>query len=377
MTNDKSLKFHIFGNGWVSGQVQAALQAAALPYTVSLERIENREAVLSELEHIKPTNVINTAGARGDPNVDWCESHREETIRSNIIGASNVADCCFLKGIHLTHFGSGCIYDYDETHPWGGPGYTEQDPPNFTKSFYSYTKVVSEQVLKQYPNVLILRIRNPIAADLNPKNMIVKLASYKKLINVPNSGSILPSLLPGIIVLAKHKETGVYNCEKTNPGAFTHNELMGLLKKHIWPDLAWSNFSEEEQTKILTAPRCNTELDTSKLQEKLSQYGYDIPTAHEAMEKAFGEIKMTQDVTLNRQELYGNAAKNPAPNDTPAFPQNTTSPSCTTPPVKCQSTTFCTLSIASIDTRLMPQAVRRALLQDRLSFPRASRRFRL
>ncbi|PWY79706.1 NRS/ER protein [Aspergillus heteromorphus CBS 117.55] len=246
----------------------------------------------SEITRVNPTHVINTAGARGDPNVDWCETHKQETIRSNIIGAANLVDCCFLKNVHITHFGSGCIYDYDEWHPWGGPGYTEEDEPNFTKSFYSYTKVVSEKIIKEYPNVLILRLRNPIAADLHPKNMIVKLSQYQRIVNVPNSGSILPSLLPGALLLAENKETGVYNF--VNPGAFTHNEIMELLKKHIWPSLSWSNFSEQEQRKALQAPRCNLEFDVTKLKQKLKQYGYELPSTIEAMEDAFERIGQLQ-----------------------------------------------------------------------------------
>ncbi|RAK90433.1 NRS/ER [Aspergillus costaricaensis CBS 115574] len=245
--------------------------------------------VSSELARVKPSHVINTAGKRGDPNVDWCESHREETIRSNILGSVNLADCCFINGVHLTHLGSGCIYDYNEDHPWDGTGYTEEDEPNFTKTFYSSTKVLSEKILKHYSNVLILRIRNPIGADLHPKNMITKLASYKKLINVPNSGSIIPSLIPTMILLAKHNETGIYNF--TNPEPFTHNEVMNLLKKHIWPGLQWENFTEDEQRNVLMAPRCNTTLDTSKLQGKLAEYGYRLPVSHEAMEEAFIRIK--------------------------------------------------------------------------------------
>lgn len=103
---------------------------------------------------MKPSHVINAAGKRGDPNVDWCESHKEETIRSNIIGSINLADCCSIRGVHLTHLSSGCVYDYNEDHPWDGPGYTEEDEPDFTKSFYSYTKVLSENVRLQHPTLL-------------------------------------------------------------------------------------------------------------------------------------------------------------------------------------------------------------------------------
>lgn len=44
----------------------------------------------SELDAIRPTHVINSAGVTGRPNVDWCESNKEATIRSNVIGVFSV-----------------------------------------------------------------------------------------------------------------------------------------------------------------------------------------------------------------------------------------------------------------------------------------------
>jgi 3,5-epimerase/4-reductase len=109
-------------------------------------RMQNREAVIAELEKVKPTHVLNAAGSTGRPNVDWCEDHKEETIRNNVIGTLNLTDCCFERGIHITIFATGCIYTYDEKHPIGGPGYLETDPANFAGSFYSETKAHVEEV---------------------------------------------------------------------------------------------------------------------------------------------------------------------------------------------------------------------------------------
>jgi dTDP-4-dehydrorhamnose reductase len=38
------------------------------------------------LDEVKPDVVINAAGKTGKPNVDWCEDHKEETLRSNDTG---------------------------------------------------------------------------------------------------------------------------------------------------------------------------------------------------------------------------------------------------------------------------------------------------
>lgn len=54
-----------------------------------------------------------------------------ETLRTNVIGTLNVAEACHTKGVHMTLYATGCIFEYDEAHPIGGPGFTEEDKPNF------------------------------------------------------------------------------------------------------------------------------------------------------------------------------------------------------------------------------------------------------
>lgn len=60
----------------------------------------------------------------------------------NVLGMLNLADICFEKKIHLTTYATGCIFHYDKDFPEGsGKGFKETDKPNFTGSYYSYTKV--------------------------------------------------------------------------------------------------------------------------------------------------------------------------------------------------------------------------------------------
>ena len=95
-------------------------------------------AILAEIEEYKPTHVLNAAGVTGRPNVDWCESHKVETLRTNVIGTLTCADCCLLKGVHYTLYATGCIYEYDDEHALGsGNGFLEEDPANFAGSYYS------------------------------------------------------------------------------------------------------------------------------------------------------------------------------------------------------------------------------------------------
>lgn len=98
------------GEGWVAGHLKELLQEQKEKVFTTTVRMENREAVMAELERVKPTHVLNCAGCTGRPNVDWCEDNKEQVIRSNVIGTLNLTDCCFLKNIHCTVFATGCMF---------------------------------------------------------------------------------------------------------------------------------------------------------------------------------------------------------------------------------------------------------------------------
>ena len=186
--------FLVFGGktGWIGQKVVALLKNQNYLVYTAESRLENRSDVETEITLLKPDYIINCAGVTGTPNVDWCEFHQQQTIRTNIIGTLNLADIAYLHGIHLTNFGTGCIYEYDAEHPIGsGKGFTEEDQPNFEGSFYSKTKIQLEKLLNCYPNVLNLRLRMPISSDLHPKNFITKITKYQKVVNIPNSMTIL------------------------------------------------------------------------------------------------------------------------------------------------------------------------------------------
>ena len=170
----------------------------------------------------------------------------------------------------MTYYGTGCIFHYDDKHPLGGKGFTEADDANFRGSYYSHTKAAVEDLLRQYPNVLTLRVRMPIVGDLlYPRNFITKIIKYEKIIDIPNSMTVLPELLPLSIQMAKRKLTGVMNF--TNPGAISHNEIMQLYKDYIDPDFAWKNFTVEEQAKVIVAPRSNNLLETDRIKTEFPE----------------------------------------------------------------------------------------------------------
>jgi 3,5-epimerase/4-reductase len=216
----------------------------------------------------------------------------------------------------------------------------------------SCVQALVEGLLKEFPNTLVLRVRMPIVADLTyPRNFITKIIKYDRvrdctkrcflvrlycyngvimqavdrsrlivsipwlqIINIPNSMTVLPELLPLSIKMvnlvhaadttcpsstlflhaaslrcccerhavhavlcnavccpdmrrcltqAERKLTGIMNY--TNPGAVSHNEILQMYKDYIDPEFTWKNFTVEEQAKVIVAPRSNNLLDTKRV----------------------------------------------------------------------------------------------------------------
>jgi len=275
--------------GWIGGKVLRLLdQSTNVETCAGKARLENWSEVEKEIAVFQPTHIVLAAGLTGRPNVDWCESHKLETLRINTVYTAMLADYCHTSNIHLTYFGTGCIYEYDESHlMYSGVGFTEEETPNFAQSFYSYSKTLTENILKEYDNVLILRIRMPLSDDLHPRNFITKITQYERVVNIPNSMSVLHELLPISVDMCLKNRTGVYNF--TNPGTISHNEILDLYREYIDLDFTYENFSLEEQSVILKAGRSNNELDCSKL---LREYPGVDPISV-AIVKLFERMKST------------------------------------------------------------------------------------
>ena len=287
----------LFGKGgWICGKLAQILTEQGKTFFISEARTENRDSVIKDIEKYNPNFVLNAAGVTGRPNVDWCEDHKIETIRSNVIGTLNIADICAERNIHHLLYATGCIFEYDEEHPVFGRGFTEDEIPNFYGSFYSHTKAMVEDILINYPTTCILRVRMPISDDLSPRNFITKILNYEKVVNIPNSMTVLSELIPISITMAERKLIGIYNF--CNPGAISHNEILDMYKKHIDHTYTYQNFSVEEQSMILKAGRSNNTLDHTKLCNSLPDI--QIDEIHVAMEKVFQRmaVNLTNDGSI-------------------------------------------------------------------------------
>lgn len=49
------------------------------------------------------------------------------------------------------------------------------------------------QIMRTYPNVLILRLRMPVSDDLHPRSFVTKISKYDRVVDIPN---VSPSYQP-------------------------------------------------------------------------------------------------------------------------------------------------------------------------------------
>lgn len=271
------MKVLVFGsNGWIGGQFINILQDSLTEYKSAICRADDYDGILSEIDNYQPTHIVSligrTHGKIGDKiytTIDYLEQEGKllENVRDNLYSPLLLAEISKSKGIHYTYLGTGCIFKFDEDHPFGKEenGFDEDSVPNFFGSSYSVVKGFTDKFMHFYEDsVLNLRIRMPITGEKNGRNFITKIVTYEKVCSVPNSMTVLPELLPMALELMRNKTTGTLNF--TNPGLISHNEMLEMYKEIVDPNFTWKNFGQEEQRAILAADRSNNFLDTTKLE---------------------------------------------------------------------------------------------------------------
>lgn len=275
------MKVILFGStGYLGQHFLRAYPDAVCP---SID-IADRNSASALLDAQKPDVVINAAGKTGVPNVDWCEDHKEETLHANVTGPLTLLEECGKRGIYWVHLSSGCIYSGDNN----GQGYSEDDEPNFGGSFYSRTKAWSEQILREFSNVLILRLRMPFDDSTNLKNLIMKVSKFTKVNDVKNSITYLPDFIHAAEVLIGERKSGIYNV--VNPGSVSSYEIVELYKKVVDPSHAAERVPADEVGKLSRVGRSNCVLSI----QKLGNEGIVMQPVMQALESALRRIAESQ-----------------------------------------------------------------------------------
>ncbi|CAD7961056.1 unnamed protein product [Amoebophrya sp. A120] len=337
MSSTPGCDFVLFGaSGFIGQHILEALEKQNLKVVTNPKslRLENAEGVLNFIKQSQPIRygVINSAGVRGQPNIDWCLDHPCETIEANILGQLNVARACRVLGeevvegenikaenatnqnpIHCTFVGSCMVYppmepedarivnqDYydEEKDTIKGADYIDnidcKDGSTMpTVHFYRKARCVLEDLLSYYPNVLNLRVQFPISMKdrtfENKQSLLGKLRNFTRVDKAMNSITFLENLCPTIPQLVKTKTCG--NLNFVNPGAVDYEkDLVQRLKTKL------ENYNPEIRDNT-TSTAANQQkgsrgsilLSTEKLMRTAHSPDFPVLSSRECLDLIFGE----------------------------------------------------------------------------------------
>ena len=124
--------------------------------------IEDRGAVTSMLERLKPSAVINTAAFHKVPQ---CETNQSQALLINAVGVNNVASECALREIPFLTVSTDYVFDGEKGSP-----YVESDEPH-PVNVYGVTKLAGE---------LLARSSNPQTYIVRTSGLFGALGSRSK-----------------------------------------------------------------------------------------------------------------------------------------------------------------------------------------------------
>ena len=296
------MKFLVYGvNGWIGSKVFKQLKEENNDVVAGNCRVDNVKDLEEEILNVNPSHVISLIGrTHGTYNdkvygtIDYLEQPGKlvENVRDNLFGPLVLSLLAQKHNFHFTYLGTGCIFEFDEKHPFGleVSGFNESSLPNFFGSSYSIVKGFTDQLMHLVEsNTLNVRIRMPITDEFNKRNFITKITNYAKICSVPNSMTVLDELIPIMIDMSKNNVKGTVNL--TNPGLISHNEILEMYREIVDNDFKWSNFTIEEQREILDSGRSNNFLETSRLQALYPQ----VKTIKESVREALVRMKLRLD----------------------------------------------------------------------------------
>jgi len=181
-----------------------------------------------------------------------------------VLGADNIGAACQVSNVYLLHISSGCIQE----------SVSENDAKRESDSvdpvcFYGWTKAWAEDLLvdrskKQGLRVLIPRPRQLLSSAPSNRNALVKMLTYSKFIDTPNSCTVVEDLLDVTGQLVEQDVTGVINV--ANPGVTSPLKIAKRLRDLIQEDMHIEEISKKELDTMTIARRIDCVLNTDVLQ---------------------------------------------------------------------------------------------------------------
>ena len=253
----------IFGRGQLGSFYRAAFESKGCAVEMPQGDIRDEAFVSGAVSSAQPDLIVNAAAKT---NIDWCEMNKHEAFQINTLGADVIAKAAEERGVYLLHVSSGCVQESlsaDEVH-------SEEDAPH-PLCYYSWTKVWAENLITERARrgglkALLLRPRQLLSAMVSPRNALVKMMTYSKFIDTPNSCTIVEDLMDVSWQLIQKDATGLYNV--ANPGVTTPYRIAEAIKAHLKPEMTFTRITKEELNRMTLAKRIDCVLTCAKLEKE-------------------------------------------------------------------------------------------------------------
>ncbi|MBI5358856.1 sugar nucleotide-binding protein [Candidatus Amesbacteria bacterium] len=256
MATDRIL---IFGDGQVGNFYLRYFSGSGYEVKLTSVDIASKEEVEIIIGEFRPTIAINCAGKTS---LEWCVNNKLGAFNINVLGVDIIAQICDENDIYFVHLSSGCILESKDEFDTKN----EETIPK-PKSYYSLLKAWAEEMVvfkrsKKF-KYLILRPRQPISSEINTKNMLVKMLTFTKFIDIPNNGTIIEDLMVWTEKLIQNRIVGVVHV--VNTGWTTPYRMGLMLQKYVLSSLPVNKITKEELNTMNPEKRADAILDNSKL----------------------------------------------------------------------------------------------------------------
>jgi nucleoside-diphosphate-sugar epimerase len=270
------------------GQIGSALARDLTEFDIHVWPHDIDDLTSDALREIAPDAIVNAAGKT---DLAWCEANAREAVRSNLEAPVRLYQRILDhdERIRFLHFSSGCVWDGPFTKD--GKPFTPEFPPT-PSSFYAWTKAAADAMLLDLnpDRIAILRPRQVYSGNSHPRNTLVKLLKYPRLIDTPNSVSSMDVIEKTLryILSANEDWTGIWNLY--DPGITTPFEIGKML---------WNTGLREQPLRI-----SKEELDAFHKPKRVDTVLYDErferrikpENVHSQLSKAIEELKKTSQV---------------------------------------------------------------------------------
>lgn len=147
--------------------------------------ISDTDKLQKIISEIRPDVLINACAIN---NVDYCETHNEETKKINIDVVENLSKLSDSLGIKLVHLSSDSVFDGTKLS-----AYVEDDVPN-PINYYGYSKLLGEKFTLKNSNNLVVR------------TTVLYGWLMKSLLNIPSSSMKSENFVQWLVNKLKSKE---------------------------------------------------------------------------------------------------------------------------------------------------------------------------